>query len=49
LRGLPYSVTLEDIQSFFSKFRVVPNSIKIGLHRDGLKTGEGAILFETEE
>lgn len=49
LRGLPYQVTLDDIKTFFSSYNVQESSIKVGLQPDGRKTGEGAVLFKTEE
>jgi RNA recognition motif. (a.k.a. RRM, RBD, or RNP domain) len=48
LRGLPYSVTEQDVKSFFQGYNIVEGSIKIGLNGDGSKTGEGAVLFENE-
>lgn len=49
LRGLPYSVTTDDIKKFFSDYGVTDNQVKIGLYPDGYKTGEGAVLFNSEE
>ncbi len=49
LRGLPYQVTVDDIKTFFSGFNVSESQIKIGINPDGRKTGEGAVLFKSEE
>lgn len=49
LRGLPYQVTTDDIRIFFAGYNAVDSSIKIGMNPDGRKTGEGSVLFKTEE
>jgi hypothetical protein len=48
LRGLPYTVKPEDIISFFKGYDV-QDEVKIGKTSDNSKTGEGAVLFSTEE
>ena len=40
---------MEEISDFFYKYKFITNSIKIGTNQEGSKTGEGAILFESEE
>jgi len=49
MRGLPFDVSEKDILDFFSSFNIVPNAIKIGINAAAQKTGEAAILFQTEE
>lgn len=49
MRGLPYSVTPEDIKQFFGGMGLTEGSVKIGLMADGKKTGEAMVLFEREE
>lgn len=47
MKGLPFSVKLEDIVSFFSGQNLVENSIKIGYMSDGRLTGEAVCKFES--
>ena len=49
LKGLPYSVTKEDILKFFHGLGLVEDSVKIGVMSDGKLTGEASCLFETPE
>ncbi len=49
MRGLPYSVRKEDILYFFQGYNFYPEMVKIGENSDGTKTGEGAVLFNSEE
>ena len=49
MRGLPFSVTIEDIRSFFFEYGMVEGSIKIGEDHDRRRTGEGALLFKNRE
>jgi RNA recognition motif-containing protein len=49
MKGLPYSVTNDDITSFFHQFRMVEDSIKIAKYPDGKITGEAAVNFESPE
>lgn len=48
LRGLPFSIRREDLSSFFKGYGYLEDEIKIGKNSDGTKTGEGAVLFESE-
>jgi len=48
MRGLPFQVKKEDILFFFSEYPHYPDSVKIGKNSDNTKTGEGAILFKSE-
>jgi heterogeneous nuclear ribonucleoprotein F/H len=48
MRGLPFQVKREDIMFFFNDYKYYADSIKIGKNQDGTKTGEGAVLFESE-
>ena len=47
LKGLPYSVTKEDVVKFFHGLGLVDDSVKIGVMADGKLTGEACVLFET--
>lgn len=49
LKGLPYSVTKEDIVKFFHGLGLIDDSVKIGVMTDGKLTGEACVLFETVE
>ena len=49
MRGLPYQVTNDDIKAFFAGYKISDNKIKIGTNPDGSKTGEGSVLFNSEE
>ena len=51
IRGFPWSVTDEDVITFFDGYKIVPDSIKIERddENNGRITGWGAALFETEE
>jgi hypothetical protein len=49
LRGLPFQAKREDVMFFFSGYNFFTDSIKIGRHADGSKTGEGALLFKSED
>lgn len=49
LRGLPYSVTDEDIVQFFHGVGMIEDSVKIGKMESGKLTGEACVLFETAE
>ena len=49
LKGLPYSVTKEDIVKFFHGLGMLEDSVKIGVMADGKLTGEACVLFETPE
>ena len=48
LRGLPFNIKQSDIQIFFKSFDFY-EEIKIGKNSDNTKTGEGAILFKSED
>lgn len=47
MKGLPYSVTLENILSFFQGHNIITDSVKIGKMGDGRLTGEACILFQS--
>jgi len=49
MRGLPYSVTDDDIVQFFHGFGMLEDSIKIGKMNNGKLTGEACVLFETSD
>lgn len=49
MRGLPYTVKKEEVLNFFLGYDVVPDSVIIGEMGNGKKTGEGVILFKSEE
>ena len=49
LRGLPFTIRRDDINSFFTNYNYVKDSVKLGRSQDGMLTGEGAILFPSED
>ena len=49
LRGLPFSIQINDIYSFFNGYKLIQNSIKLGRNEDGKMTGQATCLFETKE
>ena len=49
LRGMPWRVTEEEIEEFFTDYKWVRESIRIGELEGGRRTGQGCILFESEE
>ena len=49
MRGLPFKLRIEELIEFFNSFDIYPESIKIGRNQDNTLTGEGAILFKTEQ
>ena len=49
MRGLPWSITEGEVDTFFQGFDPIKKSIKIGILENGRKTGNGALLFESEE
>ena len=49
MRGLPFTVKKEEVIQFFEGFDIFPNSVIIGELSNGKKTGEGVILFKSEE
>ena len=49
MRGLPYTIKKEEVLAFFAGYDVVPDSVIIGEMGNGKKTGEGVILFKSEE
>ncbi len=49
LRGLPFNLKNEDILTFFREYEVWPESVKIGRNQDNSRTGEGAVLFKSEQ
>ena len=49
MKGLPFSVTREDIISFFQGCNLLEDSIKIGFMPDGRLTGEACVIFGTPD
>ena len=49
LRGLPFRASDDDVYVFFQDYKVKQDSLKFGMNAEGRKTGEGAVLFETED
>ena len=49
LRGLPFRVEDDQVYDFFAGFDYIDGSLIIGVKPDGKRTGEGVILFLTEE
>ncbi|CDW73355.1 UNKNOWN [Stylonychia lemnae] len=48
LRGLPFQIRQQDIEFFFKEFELIKESVKIGRNFDGQRTGEAAVLFQSE-
>ncbi|XP_015776015.1 PREDICTED: heterogeneous nuclear ribonucleoprotein H2-like isoform X6 [Acropora digitifera] len=49
LRGLPFQVSKEEIEQFFTGLEIVPNGIKITLDEDGRTTGDAFVEFASPE
>lgn len=49
MRGLPYSIVMDDIVQFFAGHGLVEDSIKIGKMDNGKLTGEACVMFESLE
>ena len=49
LRGMPWRVEQEEIETFLEGFKWVRDSIRIGELEGGRRTGQGAVLFESED
>ena len=49
MRGLPWRVEVEEIEQFFSRYAYLRDSIHLGVLQDGRKTGQAALLFESQE
>lgn len=49
IRGMPWRVEQEEIETFLEGFKWVRDSIRIGELEGGRRTGQGAVLFESEE
>lgn len=49
MRGLPFDVTEREVAQFFSAYRLVEGSIKIGETAMGQRTGEAVLQFESQE
>ena len=47
LRGLPFSVTEDEIIHFFHGYNSIESSIKIGRYANGKLTGDGSVLFDS--
>ena len=47
MSGLPYVVTIEEIETFFRGFSYISNSINLERDNDGRLSGVGFIEFET--
>ena len=49
MKGLPFSVTKDEIIQFFSGYSFNPDAIKIGVMADGRLTGEAVLMFNTAD
>lgn len=49
LRGLPWSSTVEEVQEFFSGFKISTDHILIVLNMHGRSTGEAYVQFENSD
>lgn len=48
IRGLNYTARYEEVSEFFKDYKIVPQSVVLGVNFEGRKNGFGAILFEDE-
>ena len=48
MKGLPFSVTREEILTFFQGTNMLEDSVKIGQYPDGRLTGEACVLFNSD-
>ena len=49
LKGLPWRVEKEQVSEFFQDFKIIDNSVVLGVGADGRKNGQGTILFDDAE
>lgn len=49
MQGLNYNVRINEIEEFFSEFKPIPNSIKLGLNNEGRRNGCGVVAFPSAE
>ena len=49
MKGMPYSVTRDEIINFYAGSNVIEDSIKIGTLPDGKLTGEACVQFNSDE
>ena len=49
LRGMPWRVEIEEIETFLEGFKWVRDSIRIGELEGGRRTGQGCVLLESED
>jgi len=49
MRGLPWSAEEAEVYEFFEGFKIVEDSVKLGVYEDGRKSGNACVLFETPE
>ena len=49
LKGLPWRVEKEQVSEFFQDFKIIENSVVLGVGADGRKNGQGTILFDDAE
>ena len=49
LRGMAWRVETEEIETFLEGFKWVRDSVRIGELEGGRRTGQGSVLFESED
>lgn len=49
MKGLPWRVEKEQVSEFFQDFKIIDNSVVLGIGADGRKNGQGTILFDDAE
>ena len=49
MRGLPWNVSMDDVYFFFSDYKYVKGSAKVGINSQGRKTGEAVVLFKSAD
>eukprot|EP00931_Biecheleriopsis_adriatica_P065498 TRINITY_DN40019_c0_g1_i1.p1 TRINITY_DN40019_c0_g1~~TRINITY_DN40019_c0_g1_i1.p1 ORF type:complete len:1136 (+),score=222.43 TRINITY_DN40019_c0_g1_i1:72-3479(+) len=48
MRGMPFSATLDDVLLFFEGFELIHESVVFGVNRDGRRSGDCYVPFESE-
>ena len=49
MKGLPFTVTREEILTFFQGSNLIEDSVKVGVYPDGRLTGEACVLFSSDD
>jgi len=49
MKGLPWAAEEADVLEFFEGFKIVEDSVKLGVYEDGRKSGNACVRFESPE